>query len=56
MATSICGVQFNDRQRAKDLMLMFGLMETTDQLAVSSSVQWYGDVSCHVSRRALDCG
>ena len=37
-------------------MLMFGLKETIDQLAMVNSVRWYGHVQredSHVWRRAL---
>ena len=44
------GVQLKDRNVSWDLMLMLGLNETIDQLAMANSVCWYG----HVSRRALD--
>ena len=44
--------------RAKDLTLMLGLNETTDQLAMANSVRCYDHVLMredgHVSRRALD--
>ena len=43
----ICGVQLKDRKISMDLMLMFGLSETIDQLAVTNSVRWYG----HLLRR-----
>ena len=39
-------------------MLLLGLNETTDQLAMASGVRWYGHVlrreDDHVLRRALD--
>ena len=39
-------------------MLMFGLNETTDQLAIADSVRWYGHLlrreDGHILRRALD--
>ena len=41
MVRAMCGVQLNDRKRTKDLMLMLGLNETIDQLAMASSVCWY---------------
>ena len=41
----MCGVQLKDRKRFEDLML--GLNETMDQMAIASSVCWYG----HVLRR-----
>ena len=34
------GVQIKGRKRIKDLMMMSGLNETTDQLAMASSVHW----------------
>ena len=36
MVREMCGVQFKDRKRAEDLMLMSCLNETTDQLAKAS--------------------
>ena len=39
-----------NRKIYTDLMFMLGLNETTDQLAMASSVRWHG----HVLRRALD--
>ena len=47
MVRVMCGVQFSDRKRSMDLMFMLGLNETIDQLAMASSVRWYG----HVLRR-----
>ena len=45
-------------ERVKDLILMLGLNETIDRLAVANSVFWHGDVlrreDGHVLRRALD--
>ena len=47
-----------DRKRSTDLIFMLGLKETIDQLAMVSSVHWYGHVlrreDGHISRRALD--
>ena len=44
--------------RTKDSVLIVGLNKTIDQLAVASSVHWYGDVlrreDGHVLRMALD--
>ena len=41
-----------------DLILILGLNETKDQLAIANSVRWYGHVlrreDGHVLRRALD--
>ena len=47
MVRAMCGLQVKDRRRSKDFMLMFGLNETIDQLAMANSVYWYG----HVLRR-----
>ena len=44
MAREMCGVQLKDRKRSTDLMFMLGLSETIDQLAMTSSVRWYGHV------------
>ena len=41
---AMCGVQLIDRKRSSDLMLMLGLNETIDQLAIANSVHWYGHV------------
>ena len=49
MVRAMCGVQLKARKRSTDLMLMLGLNETIDQLAMANSVHWY----CHVLRRAL---
>ena len=57
MVRAMCGVQLKGRKRSKDLMLMLGLNETIDQLAMSNSVRWYGHVlrreDSHVLRRVL---
>ena len=52
-------MEFNYRRAAVGLILMLGLNETVvDQLAMASSVHWYGHVlwreDGHVLRRALD--
>ena len=39
--------QLKDRKRFADLMLVLGLNETMDQLAMANSVSWYA----HVLRR-----
>ena len=44
---AMCGVQSKYRKRSKYLMLMLGLDETIDQLAMANSVRWHG----HVVRR-----
>ena len=58
MVRSLCGVQLKDRKSSMDLMLMFGLNETIDHLAMANSVHWDGHVlrreDGHVIRRALD--
>ena len=58
MVIAMCGVQLKDRKRSTDLMFMLGLNETIDQLAMASSVRWYGNVlrreDGHVLRKALD--
>ena len=58
MERAICGVQFKDRKRSMDLMLMLDLNETMDQLVMANSVHWHGHVlrraNGHVLRRALD--
>ena len=44
MVRAMCGVQFKERKRSTDLMLMLSLNETIDQLAISNNVRWYGHV------------
>ena len=57
MVRAMCGVQTKGRKRSKDLILMLGLNETAEQLAMANSVCWYGHVlrreDGHVLRRAL---
>ena len=36
MVLATCGVQLKNRKRSKDLMLIFGLNETTDQLTMAT--------------------
>ena len=58
MARTMCEKQLRQRKRSKDLMLMLGLNETIDQLAMTNSVHWYGHVlrreDDRVKRRPLD--
>ena len=58
MVREICGVQLKDRTRSMYLMLMSGLNETFDQLAMTNSVHWHRHVlrreDDHILRRALD--
>ena len=58
MGRPICAVQLKDRKRAMYLMLMLGLNETIDLLAMTNSIHWCGHVlrreDCHVLRMALD--
>ena len=46
------------QKRSMDLIFMLGLKETMDQLAMASSVHWYGHLlrreNGHVLRMALD--
>ena len=42
-----CGLQLKDIKKSNDLMLMLGLYAAIGQLAMASSVRWYG----HVLRR-----
>ena len=57
MVSTMCGVQLKDGKRPMELMLMLGLSETLDHLAMAGSVCWYGHVlrreDGHVFRRAL---
>ena len=54
----MCEVQLKDRKRSANLILMLGLNETMDQLAIANRVRWHGHVmrrdNGHVMRRALD--
>ena len=58
MVRTMCGVQLKDRKRYTNLMVMLGLNETIDQLAMENSVRWHGHVLRrevgHIIRRALD--
>ena len=58
MVRPICGVQHKDRKRSTDLMFVLGLNDAIDQLAMASSVRWYGHVLSredgHVLKKALD--
>ena len=47
MVRAICGVQLKGRRRCDGIMMMLGLK---DQVAMTSSVHWYG----HVFRRRED--
>ena len=51
MVRVMCGVQLKDRKRSTDLMFMLCVNETIGQLAIASSVHWYG----HVLRRGWSC-
>ena len=50
MVRAKCGVQFEDGKKTEQLMLMLGLNETSDQLAIAKTVHWY----CHVLWREDD--
>ena len=39
MVRAMCGMKLKDSERPVDLMLMVGLKETIDQLAMASSVR-----------------
>ena len=58
MMRAMYGVQLKYRKRSTDLMLLLGLRETIDQLAMANSTRWYGHAlrreDGHVLRRALD--
>ena len=58
MVRAMCGVQLKDEKMSKDFVLLLGMDETIDQLAMANSVRWYGHVlsreDVHVLRRALD--
>ena len=51
MVREMCGVQLKYRKRSKDLILVLGLHEAIDQLAMANSIHWYGHV---LRRRAFD--
>ena len=55
---AMCGVQLKDRKGSTDLMFLWTLCATLDQLAMTNSVHLYGCVlwreDGHVLRRALD--
>ena len=54
----MCEAQLKDRKISTDLMLMLGMHETVDQLAMAKSFHLYGHVLSiedgHVLSRALD--
>ena len=54
----MCGEWLKDRKRAKDFMMMLGLNETIDHLAMTNRAHWYGRAlrreDGHVLRRVLD--
>ena len=56
MVRAMCGVPLKIRKRSTDLMMMLGLNETIDQLAMANSVRWYDHVlrreDGHVLKRA----
>ena len=58
MVRAMCEVQFKDRKRSTDLMLMLGLSKVIDRFAMANSVHRYGHVLMredgHVLRRSLD--
>ena len=41
---AMCEVLLRDRKGSTELMLMLGLNETIDQLAMANCVHWDGDV------------
>ena len=55
---AMCGVQLKERKISTELMLMLGLSETIDQMAMANNVRWYDHVlrrdDGHVLRRALN--
>ena len=53
----MCGVQLKDRQRVKKWMLILGLNETMDQLAMADIVHWFFMCSRgHLSLRLMGKG
>ena len=58
MVRAMCAVQLKDRKRSTHLMLVLGLNDTMDHLAIANSVRWYGHVlkkeDGYDLRRALD--
>ena len=57
MMAAMCGVLIKYEKRSKDMMLMLGLHEASDCLALAKSVPWYCHVlrmeDCHGLRRAI---
>ena len=55
---AMCGVQHKEGKRSSTLMLMQGLNENIDQLAMANSVRWHGYVfrreDGNILRRAID--
>ena len=51
MLRAICRVQLKERKISADLMIMLGLNEIIDQLAIANSVHWHG----HMLRRGWSC-
>ena len=58
MVGVMCGLQFKDGERVRDLMLMVDLNETTNQLAMASGARWYGHAlrskDAYVMKKALE--
>ena len=58
MERAMCGAQLKVKKKSTNFMLMMGLRETIDQLAMANSVRYNGHVlrreDGHVFRRALD--
>ena len=44
MVSTMCGMQLKNRERDGNLVLMLGLNEAVNQLAMAYSVRWYGHV------------
>ena len=44
LVIAMCGVQLKDKKRSTYLMLMLGLGETIDQLAMANNDRWHGHV------------
>ena len=46
MVRATCIVQPKDIERAKDLILMFGLNDTIVELTIENNVSWYYHMFC----------
>ena len=58
MVREMCGIKLNDRKTSENVMLILGLNESIDQLAMANCAYWYGHVlkreDGHVLSRACN--